>query len=184
MQTDITDKILRKTITLEFPGGKLIYNFSYLNAWQCEMGHSTGLFAIDQIDNPAATFDEKINSGGANWKTTLMSYLFINEKDEGKTKDDLYAKVIKDIICPLKGEDSYPLFKEVIQDFFTGIGESWMISLLLPNKSKEKTRQTLLTLAQMYGSMNGNKTSLLKDALESTPSTTKRNSKKGKQKTL
>ncbi|MCL5992142.1 MAG: hypothetical protein M1419_08585 [Bacteroidetes bacterium] len=189
MSEDITDKLLHKTITIETEKGKLVYNFGFLNIWQCEMAHSLGLFIVDQEENPAPSFNDKVNSGSANYRSTLYSYLFMLENDENKPKDEIYSKFIRDIIISLKGEDSkgnknYVQFREVITDFFTGIGEPWIASMLLPNKLKEKTSQrTLLTLMQVIGNMKGNSSNILKNESESKTSTTKENSKKGKEKT-
>lgn len=172
MSEDITDKLLHQPIIIEYPEGKLIYNFSELNGWQCEMGYALGLFINDQKDNPPSSFEEQVASGSANWVTTLMSFLFFKENDENKPKDEIYSKFIKGILQGIKGKNNMPVFKEVIRDFFSGIGEEWMISVLLPNRSKENAMKKLQwILMQVLGNMNASKLPLSKGESELKTST-------------
>ena len=173
--------ILKNTVAIECDNGiKLIYNFSFLNIWQCEMGESIGRFILDQSENPPDSFETRLKSGGALWLSWLASYLFCREGDEAKSKDELYAHAILDILRNLNGQSEYATLKQVTNDFFTGIGQSWMSSMLWPNKSNEKGKQQLLTSVLSAAIMNaGRMNSLLGDS-DSKPSIPKAKPGKGR----
>lgn len=149
------EKLLEEPIYFEYEGKRLVYLFTYLCIWQCEIAESLGRFIIDSQENLAPDFVTQLKSGKANWQTTLMSYLFCKESEENSEKNDKYANEIADIIRKSKNQKQYKVFKEVTKDFFCNIGEEWMMSLLLPDKLKQSKVQNIskifLAAMQMLG---------------------------------
>jgi hypothetical protein len=174
------EKLLEEPLYFKYDTDKrLVYRYAYLCIWQCEMGESLGRFIVDSQENLAPDFITQLKSGKANWTTSLMSYLFCKEGDENVEKNDKYSKEISDIILKAKNENQYKLFKEVTKDFFYNIGESWIISLLLPDKLKQlKTQNMLKILPSLTEMLNGNKTNLFGGGSESKTLTTLKKSEK------
>lgn len=101
-----------------------VYNFKQLKIKQIEPAIAVGLWREDQLEQNPDNPEEIIRTGGANFRTRILSYI-VNEKVDDKIMpfggDAEADKVYQNFLNYGTAEEYYKA-KEVLEDFFTRTG--------------------------------------------------------------
>lgn len=122
------------------------YDYDRLSTDQCEFAEEVMEWKREQLQKGASTFNEITRSGGAEWLSTVASYLLVpvqngiaQKFDEGRVYET--QRFVKAL--PAK---EYQRLKGCVTDFFTAMGKQSAISQLLQNRNGVNAKDILFQL--------------------------------------
>ena len=113
---------LNEPVVIEVNGAKLFYEFENLTLHQKELATEILRFKVEQAKKQPAKFDQVMQSGGAEYKLRLLSFLFVPLGEDGQPVQFKRNRADTDIlklIEQIKGASNSEKVEAALNDFFT-----------------------------------------------------------------